>query len=33
MPFSRASSNSGSVSGLGIWLSKYFSTSLGSSIQ
>ena len=33
MPLERASSNSGCVSGLGIWFSKYFSTSLGSSYQ
>ena len=33
MPLERASSNSGGVSGLGIWFSKYLSTSFWSSIQ
>src|SRR5690349_2379744 len=33
MPLERASSKSGSVSGLGIWASKYLSTSAWSSIH
>src|SRR6185312_5835658 len=33
MPLERASSNSGNVSGLGIWASKYLSTSAWSSIH